>query len=351
MYRNFELQVYEFHHDPIVTTGKGHPTMLPGFSDIAAARQRLNGHAIRTPLLENAALNERAGGRVLIKPEVLQRTGSFKFRGAYNRITQIQDENPGTPIVAFSSGNHAQGVAAAAHIHGVKSTIVMPSDAPDAKLDRTRAYGAKVVLYERKDGDRNIIAQQIAHESNAVIVPPYDDPGVIAGQGTVGLEILEDCKRLELDPGAVLVPCSGGGLAAGIVLSVQELAPDMSVYTVEPENFDDHARSLASGKIERNATLSGSICDALMSSQPGKITFDINGTGLAGGLVVTDAMVLEAVAFATRELKLVVEPGGVVALAALLSGVFSLDGRPVVIVLSGGNIDPDILKQALALAE
>ncbi len=325
--------------------------MLPIFSDVVAARQRIAGHAIRTPLLENAALNERVGGRVLIKPEVLQRTGSFKFRGAYNRITQIQDEKPGTPIVAFSSGNHAQGVAAAAHLHGVDATIVMPSDAPGAKLDRTRGYGAKVVMYERSDGNRDMIARKIADETGAAIVPPYDDPGIIAGQGTVGLEILEDCEQRDFDPGAILVPCSGGGLAAGIVLAVQELAPDTSVYSVEPENFDDHARSLASGAVERNVALSGSICDALLSPEPGKLTFPINGPGLAGGLVVTDAMALEAVAFAMRELKLVVEPGGAVGLAALLSGVFPLKGRSAVIVLSGGNIDPEIMRRALALAE
>jgi threonine dehydratase len=325
--------------------------MLPKFTDIAAARQRLAGHAIRTPLLENAALNERVGGRVLIKPEVLQRTGSFKFRGAYNRISQIQEKNPGTPIVAFSSGNHAQGVAAAARLHGVDSTIVMPSDAPGAKLDRTRAHGAKVVMYQRSDGDRDLIAQKIADETSAAIVPPYDDPGVIAGQGTVGLEILEECKQRDFDPGAILVPCSGGGLTAGIVLAGQELAPDISVYSVEPENFDDHARSLAGGIVARNVVLSGSICDALLTPEPGKITFEINGPGLAGGLVVTDTMALEAVAFAMRELKLVVEPSGAVGLAALLSGTYPLDGESVVIVLSGGNIDPDIMKQALALAE
>lgn len=323
--------------------------MLPKFSDITAARQRLAGHAVRTPLLENAALNERVGGRVLIKPEVLQRTGSFKFRGAYNRISQIQEKSPGTPIVAFSSGNHAQGVAAAARLHGVDSTIVMPSDAPRAKMDRTRAYGAKVVMYERSDGNRDLIAQKIADETSAAIVPPYDDPGVIAGQGTVGLEILEDCKQHDLDPGAILTPCSGGGLTAGTVLAVQELSPETAVYCVEPEHFDDHARALASGTIVRNEVMSGSVCDALLSPEPGKITFGINGPGLAGGLVVTDTMALEAVAFAARELKLVVEPSGAVGLAALLSGIFQLNGKSVVIVMSGGNIDPDILTRALSL--
>ncbi|MBL4758383.1 MAG: threonine/serine dehydratase [Rhizobiales bacterium] len=321
----------------------------PDFQDVVAASERLAGMAVHTPLLENQTLNARVGGRVLIKPETLQRTGTFKFRGAYNRISQIQEVNPGTPIVAFSSGNHAQGVAAAAKIHGVECVIVMPSDAPQIKLDRTRAHGADVVIYDRKEGNRDEIASEIAKTRGAILVPPYDDAGVIAGQGTVGYEILQDCAAHDIKLDAILVPCGGGGLTAGTILAVQGLAPDVSVYTVEPEGFDDTMRSLASGTIEHNAALTGSICDALLSPSPGDLTFSINGQALAGGLVISDAAALAAVRFAAQELKLIVEPGGAAALAALLSGVYSVEGKTVAIILSGGNIDPAILIKALEL--
>ena len=322
--------------------------VLPTVADIAAAAARLAGLAERTPLLSSAALDARAGGRVFLKPECLQRTGSFKFRGAFNRLSLIPEDLREGGVVACSSGNHAQGVAAAAALFGMRSTIVMPADAPAMKIARTRALGAEVVLYDRQTEDRDAIAHAIAGPRGATFVHPYDDAGVMAGQGTVGLEIVEACRERGIRPDVVLAPASGGGLIAGLSLAVSEAFPDARILVAEPAGFDDHARSLAAGERVRNDRLAGSICDALLANKPGEKTFAINRRTLAGGVSATDAEALAAVAFAARELKLVVEPGGAVALAALLSGRVDLAGGTAVVVLSGGNVDEAVLMRALA---
>lgn len=314
--------------------------------DIVAAQERLQGYAVRTPLVESARINDMAGRRILIKPECLQRTGSFKFRGAWNRISQLDDETAARGVVAYSSGNHAQGVAAAAALRGAPAVIVMPADTPEVKKANTRWLGAEVIEYDRASGDRAAIAAEIAGKRGAVIVPPFDDADVIAGQGTVGLEIAEDVERMGVQADAVVVPAGGGGLIAGVSIAVGARLGPVKVYSAEPEGFDDHARSLASGQRVSNQRLSGSICDALLSPEPGELTFAITCKRLAGGLVVSDAEAGHAMAAAFSHLKLVAEPGGAVALAAVLEG--RLEGRgPVVVVVSGGNVDADLYRKLL----
>ncbi len=324
------------------------PRALPGLDDVQAAARRLAGIVRRTPLLAGTPLDELTGGRILLKVESLQRTGSFKIRGAYNRLVQLDDEARRRGVVAFSSGNHAQGVAAAAKLLGMPATIVMPSNAPAIKLANTRALGAEVVLYDRFTEDREQIARRIVAERGATLVPAYDDPHVVAGQGTVGLELMQQAAELGLVPEQVLVPCSGGGLTSGTAIAVQALAPQAAVYGVEPEAFDDTRRSLAAGKLLKNPPEARSICDALQSSPPGQLTFAINRERLAGILTVSDAEVESAMARACRDLKLVVEPGGAVALAALLSGKIPAAGRVTAVILSGGNVDAATLIAALS---
>ena len=324
---------------------------LPTVADIEAARDRLLGHARRTPLLAATPLDMETGGRILFKLETLQRTGSFKFRGAYNRLAQLDPQARRRGVVAYSSGNHAQGVAAAARLLGVPATIVMPYDAPRTKLENTRALGASIVEYDRDRESREEIAARIAAEREAVVVPAFDDPDIVAGQGTVGLEIAEQCADLDVTPDDVVVPCSGGGLVAGIALALEARIPAARVWTAEPAGFDDHQRSLAAGRRVRNERLSGSICDALMAPTPGEITFEINRRLLAGGLVATDDEVRGAVAWAARTLKLVVEPGGAVGLACVRNTQLPTQGRIVVVVLTGGNIDMPLLQSILTVAQ
>jgi len=311
-------------------------------ADIDAAALVLAPFAVRTPLLSSPALDERVGTRVFLKPEMLQRTGSFKFRGAFNKMSSIPESARGGGVVAFSSGNHAQGVAAAARILNMPATIVMPADAPLSKRERTKAYGAEVVLYDRDREDREAIARDIADKRGATLVRPYDDPFVIAGQGTVGREICEDMAALGLAPDIVVAPASGGGLVAGVATAVKARYPQALLMSAEPEAFDDHARSLRAGKREAHAAKGRTICDALMASIPGELTFAINSRLLSKGITASDAEVGTAVGFAFRELKLVVEPGGAVGLAALLAGHIEARGKIVVIVLSGGNVDADL---------
>ncbi|MEJ8571917.1 threonine/serine dehydratase [Microbaculum marinum] len=323
---------------------------VPSFADVQAAAQRLEGVAFRTPLVRSAALDAQVGGSVLFKAETLQRTGSFKFRGAYNAISGIPEAERSRGIVACSSGNHAQGIAAAAALYGVPATIVMPSDAPRLKRQRTESYGARVVDYDRATGDRDAIAAAIVSDTGGVFVAPYDNAGVISGQGTTGLELVRQADEMGLLPDIVLVPCGGGGLTAGLALAVKSLLPDTEVITVEPEGFDDHARSFRSGNREHNQAKAGSICDALMAHQPGELTFELNRSRVTRGLAVSDAEAMAAVAYAWRELKLVVEPGGAVGLAAILAGKADTAGRTVAVVLSGGNADPEVYARAVGAA-
>jgi threonine dehydratase len=317
----------------------------PTYTDVAGAAARLAGHAVRTPLLRARSF---AGATLLIKAETLQRGGAFKFRGAYNRLSQLDAKQAAAGIVAWSSGNHAQGVAAAGKILGIRTTIVMPADTPAIKVQNTRGFGGEVVFYDRVREVREDIGRAIAAERGAVIVPPYDDPRIIAGQGTVALEMIEQARELGVGPfDAVLASASGGGLIAGCALAFHELSPKTGLYSVEPAGFDDLARSLASGKRETNTPGSSSLCDALMAPTPGEITFPIHKRLLRGGFAVTDDMVLDAMAWAWRELKLVVEPGGAAALAAVLSGLYDSTGKTVGVVLSGGNVDADVYRRAL----
>ncbi len=324
------------------------PVPLPTAADVDEAARRLAGIALHTPLLTSAALDAMTGGRVFLKAETLQHTGSFKFRGAYNKLAAIPLEQRSGGVVAFSSGNHAQGVAAAARLLGLACVIVMPRDAPRAKRERTAALGAELVLYDRARDDREAIASEIALRRGAVLVPPYDDAMIIAGQGTAGREIVEDLSALGLTPNVVVVTASGGGLSAGIALAVKARVPTAMLYTAEPQGFDDHARSFRSGRREQNEALSGTICDALMARTPGKLTFAINQLLVDAGVVASDAEVGAAVAFAFSELKLVVEPGGAVALAALLTGKIDIANKIAVAVLSGGNIDPELFSRLVA---
>ncbi|MEE8279566.1 MAG: threonine/serine dehydratase [Alphaproteobacteria bacterium] len=324
------------------------PPGAPGLTEIKAAATRLSGQAVRTPLLEFPALNERIGGRVLVKAETLQRTGSFKFRGAYNKISQIPETARARGVVAYSSGNHAQGVAAAASQLGVPSTIVMPADAPAIKIENTRAFGAEVVFYDRDSESREAVAEALAAEREATLVRPFDDPDIVAGQGTCGLEIAQQAQALDAHLDAALVCCGGGGFVAGTATALAALSPETEVYSVEPEAFDDTARSLAAGRRVGNEAAAGSFCDALLAPMPGELTFAINRRLLAGGLAVSDQEVAAAMIFAFRVLKLVVEPGGAVALAALLAGRYEARGMTVAITLSGGNVDSDSFAQVLA---
>jgi len=316
--------------------------------DIDAAARVLAPFAVRTPLLSSPALDERAGTRVFLKPEMLQRTGSFKFRGAFNKLSSIPQAARGGGVVAFSSGNHAQGVAAAAQILNMQATIVMPKDSPLTKRERTKAYGAEVVLYDRDKEDREAIANDIAGKRGATLVRPYDDPFVIAGQGTAGREIAEDMTARGLIPDIVVAPASGGGLIAGVATAVKARFPNAEIIVAEPEGYDDHGLSLRAGHREAHHAAGRTICDALMAAIPGQITFSINSKLLAKGVTASDAEVGAAVAFAYRELKLVVEPGGAVGLAALLAGRIDARGKNIVIVLSGGNVDADLFAKLVA---
>jgi threonine dehydratase len=312
---------------------------------IEAAAARLRGHARVTPLLSSPFLDEIAGRRVFVKAECLQHTGSFKFRGAWSALSALDAATRSRGVIAYSSGNHAQGVALAARMHGVAAVIVMPADAPAVKIANTRAYGAEVVLYDRATEDRDAIGARISELRGLTLIKPYDDAFVIAGQGTTGLEIAAQAADLGLTTAEVLTCCGGGGLTAGIALALESRAPAFKVRPCEPAGFDDAARSLASGQIERNAAASGSICDAIVTTSPGLLTFPILKRLCGPGLVVTDDQALQAVALAFAHLRIVVEPGGAVALAAAL---FSADlGDAVICTASGGNIDAALFCDAL----
>lgn len=322
--------------------------MTVTLADIEAAAARLEGLAVRTPLIESPALNAEVGARVLLKPETLQRGGAFKFRGAMNRMLRLTDEERARGVVACSSGNHAQGVALAARMLRAPATIVMPADAPAMKVANTRAYGAEVVSYDRYSEDREAITARIAQERGMTIVWPFDDPDIIAGQGTAGLELVKQAAEAEAILDVVLAPVGGGGLIAGVSTAVRAMSPRTAILGVEPADFDDTRRSLDSGRRETNDPAARSICDALQSPSPGAITFPINRANLDGVATVTDDQVAEAVRYAYATLKLVVEPGGAVGLAALLAGVVDAKDVNVGVVLSGGNVDPGLFARILA---
>ncbi|MGO4854428.1 threonine ammonia-lyase [Phaeovulum sp. W22_SRMD_FR3] len=315
---------------------------LPTRADVLAAATRIKGHVLRTPLLNSAALDALAGRRIHLKAECLQPTGSFKARGAWAALSALPEAVRARGILAFSSGNHAQGVARAAAAYGVPAVIVMPADAPQVKIANTRALGAEVVLYNRLTEQREVIGAALSESRGLTLVKPYDEPEVIAGQGTIGLEILEDMPAGWA--GEVITCCGGGGMTAGIALALEGSA--MRVRPAEPAGFDDTARSLASGSVQRNATLGGSVCDAIVTPEPGQITFPILQRLCGPGLVVSDDEALQAMVLAFRHLRVVLEPGGAVALAAAL---FRPDlGEEVVVIGSGGNVDEAIFAEALA---
>ena len=312
----------------------------PTYAAVTAAAARLDGVAVHTPLLSFPELDRRTGARVLVKPETLQRTGSFKFRGAYAKLSALDAETRARGVVAFSSGNHAQGVAAAAQLLDAPATILMPSDAPAMKLANTRGYGAEVRTYDRRAEDRTALGQAIAAETGGTLVRPYDDLEVTAGQGTCGREIAQQAAAAGHTIDDALFCCGGGGLTAGAAVAFATLSPETDIYTVEPEGFDDTARSLAAGRRVANDPAATSICDALLSPMPGELTFPVLQRHGVKGLAVSEAEVRAAMTFASAWLKLVVEPGGAVTLAALLAGKLEVRGRTIALVLSGGNVDP-----------
>lgn len=318
----------------------------PTIDDLRAATASIAGLAVRTPLLDAPTLTAAIGRPVYVKPEVLQVTGSFKFRGACHFLTLLGPEERRRGVVAYSSGNHAQGVAAAAARFGVAATIVMPADAPGVKVERTRSHGGEVVLYDRATESREEIAAGIAGETGATLIPPYDHPRTIAGQGTVGIEIAADCVAAGIEDPVVVVPLGGGGLAAGIGIALETDLPGASLFGVEPVGWDDHVLSLAARKRVSAEGRPVTICDALLVPTPGEITFEVNRRLLAGAAAVTDEAVLVAIRLVFDGLRLVVEPGGAVGVAALLAGLVPGKG-PVVVVLSGGNLDRPTLEAAL----
>lgn len=316
-----------------------------GLRDIEDAAKRLQNIATRTPLIQSAELDEIAGGSVLIKPECFQTIGSFKIRGAYNLMSRLSRERARGGVVAWSSGNHAQGVALAGRLLGIRTTVVMPEDAPESKIERTRRFGAEVILYDRYTGDREAIAREIAAGRGAETVPSYDHDHIVAGQGTVGLEIMQQAAVLGLPPDQVLIGCGGGGISSGSAVAIKALSPQTRIHTVEPEEFDDTARSLRDGVRRTNASSARSICDALLAPSLGELPFAIHRHLGTTGLTVSDAEVRDAIRFAFLHLKIVVEPGGAVSLAAVLANRIDCRNKTTAIVLTGGNIDPQLFSE------
>jgi threonine dehydratase len=323
---------------------------LPTFADVLEADRRIRPLALETPLLRADALDKVTGGQIFVKAECLQPRGAFKIRGAANALLKIPPTERAKGVVAFSSGNHAQGIAYVARHLGMAATIVVPSDAPKSKLAAVEADGGTIVTYDRVLESREAIGQEIASRTGATLVPPFDHCDVIAGQGTCGLEIVRQVNELGLDLDGVVVCASGGGFAAGIGLVLEELTPSTQLYGAEPFSHDDLTRSLMEGQRVSNAPGTRSIQDALMSPQPGELTFEILSRIGTRGVVVTDDEVLHAMAFAFKYLRIVVEPGGAAALAAVLTGKIETEGRTLAVTASGGNVDPDIYMRALAIS-
>ena len=322
---------------------------LPTIDDIEVAAMRLRGITVRTPLLRSDALDAAVGAPVWIKPEMLQRTGSFKMRGAWNRISHIPEEDRPKGVVAFSSGNHAQGVAESASILGLKATIVMPADAPVSKIESTRRRGAAVRLYDRVNESREAIAAEIAQKTGATTIRPFDDAWIMAGQGTAGLEAINDAENLGVAFGSLICNASGGGLLSGIATAIEARSPATEVWAAEPAGHDDTIRSLAAGRIVANDPGYRSIADALLTPEPGHLPFEVHKRRLKGGFAATNDQLLDAMSFAFHHLKLVAEPGGACSLAVLLNNRAHFATRgPILIVLSGGNVDPDMFTKAIA---
>ncbi|MBR9826376.1 MAG: threonine/serine dehydratase [Alphaproteobacteria bacterium] len=321
--------------------------VLPTYGDVEAAAKRLDGVAVKTPLLRSDVLDQRLGARLFVKAECLQRTGSFKFRGAYNRLSQLSEEEKSRGVLAYSSGNHAQGIAAAAKLVGTSAKILMPKDAPAAKVDGVRFWGGEVIHFDRATEVREEIGQRIAREEGRVIVPPYDDPHIIAGQGTAGREAMLDFADMNVNPDIVVCCAGGGGLIAGVGLAAKTLSPATEIWAAEPAGFDDLKRTIETGKRIPNTRLTGSICDAIITPIHGEMTWALNRTQLSGGAAITDDEALDAMAQAWRHLKLVVEPGGAAALAAVLSGKIDIAGKTVCVLATGGNVDRAVFQKAL----
>jgi len=320
---------------------------LPTHDDVRAAAARLAGRVVRTPMLRHPVLDALAGGTVLVKPEPLQRTGSVKFRGATNAVLRLDGAQRAGGVVTHSSGNHGQALASAAASEGVRALIAMPQDAPSIKVESTRRWGAEITFFDRLNTDREALANRLAAERGAAVISPFDHPDVIAGQGTAGLELIEDATAAGLRMDAMVVCTGGGGLIAGCALAAEGASPGTEIIAAEPEGWDDTARSLAAGERLSADGKGSTFCDALLSIRPGEITFAVNRSRLAGGVAVTPEEVLAAMRFAFDHLKLVVEPGGAVALAAVLAGRVPAKGRVLGVVISGGNVDPAVFARAL----
>ena len=320
---------------------------VPAFADIEEAAARLDGVAVETPLLRSDVLDERVGGRVFVKPECLQRTGSFKFRGAYNRISRLSEAELKRGVVAYSSGNHAQGVSAAARLMGSSATIIMPNDAPKAKVEGVHFWGGTVVFYDRATENREEIGARIADAEGRTLVPPFENKYIIAGQGTLGRELMHQARGFGQEVDKIVCCAGGGGLIAGVGLAAKSMNSDTEVWAAEPVDFDDMKLTFETGEHVVNKKLTGSICDAVITPTHGKLTWSLNKRQLSGGYAVTDEEVLDAMAFAWRHLKVVVEPGGAVALASLLSGKADVKGRTACAILSGGNVDSAMFARAL----
>jgi threonine dehydratase len=315
---------------------------------VRRAAQRIKGHTIRTPLIENEMLNEAAGGRVLVKAEVLQHGGSFKFRGAFNRVSQLSAEQREKGVLAWSSGNHAQGVALAARHFKTPATIIMPTDAPALKVEQVRRLGAEIITYDRYTQDREEIAKPIMEESGMALAPSYDHPDIIEGQGTVALESVEDARALGVDLDAFVICCGGGGLTSGCAVILEEISPATEVWIAEPEGFDETWASIQKGERVRADITQRTICDAIATPTPGRLTLPIMQRLVRGGVALSETDVARAMVFAFKYLKLVVEPGGAVALAAILTGKFDGRGKTTAITLSGGNVDPPLFSSILS---
>jgi threonine dehydratase len=320
----------------------------PTFDDIINAARALSGHTVVTPLLRSDLLDLALGCRLFIKAENLQHTGSFKFRGAFTAINRLDEAKRKRGVVAYSSGNHGQAVAAAARLFGVAAKILMPSDAPEIKKAQTLAQGAEIQFYDRQTENRETLAEQLAAEAGRALVKPYDSFDTICGQGTVGSELASQCRQLQIMPDVVLVPCGGGGLTAGIAIALETALPTIPIYAVEPEGFDDTKRSLVAGKPVSNQPGMQSLCDALMTATPGELTFAINQKRLAGVYTVSDDEVLLAIRLAAQHLKITLEPGGAAALAAVTGEQLGAQDKTVMVVASGGNVDTTVFSRALS---